>query len=165
MKNFIIEVSSEDELDIIEDDFKIVLKLSDYQDFVQLLKKINSYDSFQENITFQCDQCNSFILSTKELHCIIEKVVDFLDNNSSDLRINVYDSLWDIKEGLKEVIYLTDKEWNDYYTVGLPDINFIYEKDGQLLSDSEGNHLKYVADQAAFKFKSKCKCDHLLEKN
>ena len=164
MENLIIEVSSEDELDIIEDDLKIVLKLSDYNDFVQLIGELNLLEDFQNNIVFKCEICNSFVISSKELHIIIEKVIDYLDDNNLDSWINVYESIGEILDGLREVVYLTDKDWNDYYTIGLPHINFIYEENGQFVEGPDGDPVKYVTDEVAFKLKNKCECTQLLER-
>ena len=164
MENYIIEVSGEDGTDIAADDHKLVIKLSDYKDLIKLLGKANLLDGLQEKITFQCDHCKSFVLSTKELHIIIKKVIDYLDDNSSDSWIDLYNCLGEIRDGLQQVIYLTDKEWNDYYTIGLPDINFIYEKDGKFMEGPDGHPLKYVTDEVAFKLKSQCECTHVLER-
>jgi hypothetical protein len=167
LDNFVIEISSKGTHYMNEEDTCMTLSLSEYLDIMKLIKNLNLFDLFQKSVSSECSACRSFAVDTKILYGTVDIMINFMDSSEFEYDFeswgSVYDSLWDIRSRLMAIAYLTDKEWNDYYAKGLKEMDFIYEGNGELLTDSEGNHFRYASDRVVFKFDDNCECNESLK--
>lgn len=68
------------------------------------------------------------------------------------------------KNRLVNACILTDEEWTIYFTIGLKNYNFIHDQEGELLTDDEGNPMRFTSDEVVFQFDDKCECSTIVDK-
>ena len=136
MKRFVIEITNDEDYEIIRH-----------------VKGANLCDIIQKEMSMTCEICKSFILPIKILYTIIVKLADY-----TDYEIDLYE----IEDKIREVVHLSNEEWTKYFIEGLKNIDFLYSDDGELITDSEGNPYKFLWEECAIIFNSKCECNSVM---
>jgi len=152
MKRFVIEITDDYSSQSDPED-RSELEVDEYLNIIRHLKEANLCDDIQKDILVICDICKSFLLPIKRLYYTIEKLRDY-----TDYEIDLYE----IENKIKEVVHLSNEEWGKYFIEGIKGIDFICSDDEGLITDSEGNPYKYLWEECAVIFDSKCGCNSVM---
>ena len=149
MKRFIIEISDERSLQFDQKD-RSKLNTNEYLNLVKCFEKANLCDDIKKDISVICDRCESFILPTRTLYFAMENDLEY------------FDCKYAIEDKIMKVVYLSNEEWIKYLVEGSKDIDFIYHDNGTLVSDSEGHPYRFLWEECAIIFDSKCECSAVM---
>ena len=97
--------------------------------------------------------CTSFLLSIKTLYSTIENIREY-----TDYEIDFHE----IEDKFREVVHLSNEEWEKYFIEGLKGNDSMYSDGGELITDTEGNPYKYLWKECAVILDSKCGCSSVM---
>jgi hypothetical protein len=150
MKRFVIEISDEHSSQLDQED-RSNLITREYLNLIRCFKKANLCDDIKKDISVICDRCESFILPTRTLYFAMEN--DFFYG---------IDFKYEVEDKIMKVVYLSNEEWIKYLVEGSKDIDFIYHDNGTLITDSEGHPYRFLWEECAIIFNSKCGCNTVM---
>ena len=149
MKRFIIEISDERSLQFDQKD-RSKLSTNEYLNLVRCFKKANLCDDIEKDISVICGRCESFILPTRTLYFAME-------NDLEDI-----DCKYEIRDKIRKVVYFSNEEWIRYLVERSKDIDFIHHDNGTLITDYKGNPYRFLWEECAIIFNSKCECNTVM---
>lgn len=149
MKRFVIEISDEYSAQFDQED-RSRLNTNEYSNLIKFFKKSNLCADIRKYISVACDKCGSFLLPIRTLY--------FAINND----LECFDCVYDIEDKIRRVIYLSNEEWNKYFIEGKKDVDFVSYDNGTPITDSEGNPYRFLWEECAIIFDSKCECNAVM---
>ena len=149
MKRFVIEISDERSPQLDQKE-RSNLSTNEYLNLIKCFKKANLCDDIEKDISVICGRCESFILPTRTLYFAMENDLEYFD--------------WkcEVEDKIRKVVYLSNEEWIKYFVEGSKDIDFIYHYNGTLITDSEGHPYRFLWEECAVIFDSKCECNAVM---
>lgn len=168
MKKRIIILVSSDEVSLKSSrDYDIRLSELDFIDIMRLCREANLYESFYKQVSFSCQNCNSYVIPIQHLHKLIGEITafivedDFCQEHDIDFD-DIYENLSEIGNCLVEKIIMSNDERMAYYESGKDNLDFITDEKGEEVTDEEGNPMKYLADEVGFIMNPDCECNKVI---
>ncbi len=166
-KRIIILVSSDEVLSKSSRDYDIRLSELDFINIMRVCREANLYKLISNQISFSCQNCNSYVIPIQHLHKLIGEITDFLFEDDfcqkHDIYYeDIYENMSEIENCLIEKIIMSKDEWKAYYESGKDNLDFITNEKGEEITDEEGNPMKYLAEEVGFIMDPDCECKKVI---